>query len=62
MSVSYQKCTHEKSRHSPDGFNIIEECEICFKAWQIQGITGAITLLPDSWMIRVTRKQATRDG
>ena len=60
MSVSYTKCkdaNHNRVRHSPDGFNIIEECFECFAAWQIFGVTGEIVKLADSWMVRVAAKQ-----
>lgn len=56
-SVSYNSCKHDRIRHSPNGFDIVEECRACFKAWLIQGITGDVTLLPDSYMVRVMRKE-----
>lgn len=59
-SVSHDKCQaagHHRVRHSPDGFNIIEECHSCMSAWQIQGITGEITKLADSWMVRVLARE-----
>lgn len=56
-SVTYGKCHHHRIRHSPDGFNIIEECFECVKAWQIMGITGEVIQLPDSWMSRLIREK-----
>ena len=58
-SITYEKCKHSKIRHSPDGFNLIEECFDCMKAWHIAGITSEVTLLPTSWMVRVSREQET---
>ncbi len=60
QSTSYSKCQHSRIRHSPDGFNIIEECFECVKAWQIMGITGEVILLPDSWMARLVREQEVK--
>lgn len=56
-SVSFDKCQHSRVRHSPDGFNIIEECHECMKAWQIMGVTGDVILLPPNWMDRVMDRE-----
>ena len=48
MSKSLRECEskhHRRTRHSPDGFNIIEECETCHARWLIQGITGEVIRL-----------------
>ena len=55
-SVTLKMCDekhHERARHSPNGFDIIEECETCFASWMIKGITGEEIRLPDSYSYRV---------
>jgi hypothetical protein len=59
-SVSFDKCNsenHRRDRHSPDGFNIIEECRQCMAAWQIMGLTGEVTRLSSNWMGRVLARE-----
>jgi hypothetical protein len=51
VSVTHAACQtagHARVRHSPDGFNVIEECPTCCMAWVIAGITGDITRLDGS--------------
>lgn len=55
-SVTLKACRdkgHSRSRHSPDGFNIIEECPECYAAWMIQGVTGEEIRLAHSYAERV---------
>lgn len=56
-SVSFDKCKHERIRHSPDGVNIIEECRECHSAWQIMGFTGEVIKLAPTWMDRVIDRE-----
>ena len=51
MSVTHAACQtagHARVRHSPDGFNVIEECPTCCMAWKIMGITGEVIRLAQS--------------
>lgn len=59
--MTTSQCHHFKVRHSPNGVDIIEECEECCKAWIVKPTGEIWRLWHSSYERRLTEQKLARE-
>ena len=58
VTARFEQCEHEKIRHSPNGVDIIEECEECCKAWIVKPTGEVWRLWNSSYETRLLQQKS----